>query len=189
MQLPYLGDFAELRKGLFQSVVIAENGKYLRPLLNVDVSHKAFPVQYDSLIYLLQDMEHEYSTQRRRFVVDLTRPLNEETQSKLHAHLVGLELCYCSDGANKRIYKYFELGKVPAKESFEMNRDGRQIATTVEKYFAEELQKPIQYHNLQCIRLGNKRSFISVPMEYCAILSTQVSVVVKFIGSGNEENG
>lgn len=174
--MPYLKDFAELRKGLFQSVVIAENGKLLRPLLNVDVSHKAFPVPYNSLIDLLHDMVEEYSTQRRRFEIDLNRPLIGDAALKLHAHLSGLELCYCSDGTNKTIRKYFELGDVPAKETFDIEKDGKKIGTkTVKKYFADDLKRPIKFPGLQCIRLGNKKRYISVPMEYCAILSTQVS--------------
>lgn len=172
--LPDLRDFAELRKGLFQSVTIARDGKSLRPLLNVDVSNKAFPKPYNSLIDLLRDMNDEYSTRNRRYEVDLMRPLNQDAAEKLHAHLSGLELCYCSDGTNKRIYRYFQLGKIPAEETIEIERDGRKMTTTVKKYFDNDLRRTICFPNLQCIRLGNKKTFISVPMEYCAILE-QVS--------------
>lgn len=156
-------------------MVAAEDGEFLRPLLNIDVTYKAFPKPFGSLIDLLHDMEREYSTPKQIFVVDLSRPLNDKVKSKLHAHLSGLELCYCSDGKNRRIYKYFEMGNVPAEEKFQMNKNDKKIATNVRAYFAEELKRPIKHHNLQCIRLGNKMKYISVPMEYCAILGTQVS--------------
>lgn len=145
------------------------------PLLNVDVSNKAFPKPYDSLIDLLRDMGGEYSTRNRAYEVDLSMPLTEDAARKLHAHLSGLELCYCSDGTNKMIRKYFELGKVPAEERFEIERDGTRTQTTVKAYFAGELRRQIRYPNLECIRLGNRTHFISVPMEYCAILGNQVS--------------
>lgn len=177
--LPYLKDFAELRKGLFQSVVLGGNRKRLLPLLNVDVSNKAFPAPYNSLIDLLRDMKDEFSTRNREFVVDLSGPLNDDVAKKLHAHLSGLELCYCSDGTNKTIRKYFELGEVPAKETFDIERDGRKTRTTVQKYFDGELRRQIRYRNLQCIRLGNRTHYISVPMEYCAILGNQVSLKKK----------
>lgn len=180
-RLHYLADFAELRKGLFHSVVIAENGKQYRPLLNVDVSHKAFPKPYRNLIDLVLDMEKEYSTQRRRFEVDVKKPLNQAICDKLNAHLAGLELCYCSDRVNRRMYKYCELGQEPARESFTVQVDGRPVRKTVQAYFAE-LQRPIRYPNVQCIRLGPRNNTISVPMEYCAILGNQVSVLINLIG-------
>lgn len=146
-------------------------------LLNVDVSNKAFPKPYNSLIDLLSDMEREFSTQYRKFVVDLSRPLSDEVATKLHAHLSGLELCYCSDGSNKTIKKYFELGDVPERETFEMKKDDKKLRISVQNYFAEELKRQIRYPNLRCIRMGNRASYISVPMEYCAILGNQVSVL------------
>lgn len=145
-------------------------------LLNVDVSNKAFPIPYNSLIDLLRDMEREFSRPYRKFVVDLSKPLNKDVTDKLHAHLGGLELCYCSDGKNKTIKKYFELGEVPARETFEIERNGRKTKMTVQNYFKNELGCRIQYPNLQCIRMGNRTNYISVPMEYCAILGNQVSV-------------
>lgn len=177
--LPNLRDFYELRKGLFQSVVLghdAQNRKMILPLLNVDVTNKAFPIPYNSLIDLLRDMPDEYSTRNRRFDVDLTRPLTDDVARKLHTHLAGLDLCYCSDGMNKIVKKYFELGKVPAQETFEMNEeDGTKTRTTVENYFRNNLRRQIRYPNLQCIRMGNRTHFISVPLEFCSII-IQVSL-------------
>lgn len=176
LRLPDLKEFAELRKGLFQSVVLGENMKALLPLLNVDVANKAFPKPYSSLIHLLEDMRNEYSTRNRAYVVDLQSPLHQDATKKLHAHLSGLDLCYCSDGTNRIIRKYFELGKPPAQETFEIDRDGRRTRTTVQQYFDVELRRQIRYPHLQCIRLGHRDRYISVPMEYCAILGNQVSL-------------
>lgn len=175
--MAYLFDFAQLRRGLFQSVTLGGTSASLLPLVNVDVSHKAFPKPYNSLIELLHDMDGEYSKPNRRFVGDLTQPLSRDAANKLHDHLFGLELCYCSDRTNKRIYKYFQLGKAPADEKFESEVNGVKIIKSVQQYFDNDLNcRPIRFPNLQCIRLGNKNRFISVPMEYCAIFGTQVSV-------------
>lgn len=175
-RLPYLKDFAELRKGLFQSVFLGGNRQALLPLLNVDVANKAFPKPYASLIDLLGDMQQDYSTPRRQYVIDLQNPLPRDAADKLRAHLAGLDICYCSDGTNKYIKKFFELGPVPARETFETEIEGRPTRTTVEQHFANVLRRRIQYPNLQCIRLGNRTRYISVPMEYCAILGNQVSL-------------
>lgn len=173
-RLPNLRDFYELRKGIFQSVALghnAQNRKLILPLLNVDVSNKAFPIPYNSLIHLLEDMPNEYSTRNREFPrIDLNRPLNADVAEKLHRHLAGLDLLYCSDGTNKSVRKYFELGRVPAQETFEMTKDGRTQRISVENYFRNELRRRIQYPNLQCIRLGQRTNFISVPMEFCSII-------------------
>lgn len=183
-QLPYLRDFYELRKGLFQSVALghdAQNRKIILPLLNVDVTNKAFPVPYNSLIDLLKDMPDEYSTRYRRFdPIDLDKPLTDDVAWRLHNHLSGLDLLYCSDGTNKFVKKYFELGKVPAEETFEMGKDGKKTKTNVLNYFRDELKRKITYPNLQCIRLGQRNNFISVPMEFCSII-IQVSLNLFFL--------
>lgn len=173
----YLGDFAELRKGLYQSVALghhADDRKKLLPLLNVDVSNKAFPQSFNRIIDLLLAMKAEYSPRDRRFVLDLNGQLSDYVAEKLHTHLSGLELCYCSDGTNKTIKRYVELGMVPAEEAIEIKRNDKKIGTTVQKYF-DELKRRIQYRNLPCIRMGSKKDYIAVPMEYCAILGNQVS--------------
>lgn len=178
-RLPKLGDFYDLRKGLFQSIALghdAQNRKMILPLLNVDVTNKAFPRPYNSLIHLLEDMPEEYSTRNRRFDrVNLDQPLTEDVARRLHTHLSGLDLLYCSDGTNKLVKKYFELGKVPAQETFELTKDKKKIRTSVQDYFRAELRRPIRYPNLQCVRLGPRNNFISVPMEYCSII-IQVSL-------------
>lgn len=64
---------------------------------------------------------------------------------------------------------------MPAQETFEIKRDGKKTKTTVQSYFDGELKRKIRYRNLPCIRIGNKKNFISVPMEFCSISGNQVS--------------
>lgn len=199
-QLPNLRDFYELRQGLFQSIALghdAKNRKLILPLLNVDVTNKAFPIPYNSLIHLLEDMPAEYSTRNRQFPrIDLSRPLNDDVAGKLHRHLSGLDLMYCSDGTNKSVRKYFELGKVPAQEIFEMTKDDKKVRISVLDYFRNELRRPIQYPNLQCIRLGQRTNYISVPMEFCSIIiqvvnkkctEQQTAAMIKYTAVSTDE--
>lgn len=143
-------------------------------MLNVDVTNKAFPRPYNSLIQLLQDMEREYSTPYQAFPpVKLDQPLDDEVARRLHNHLSGLDLMYCSDGKNKTVKRYLELGRVPDEETFE--KDGKKVKMTVSKYFRDVLKRKIHYEKLQCIRMGHRDRYISAPMEYCSII-IQVSL-------------
>lgn len=149
-----------------------------RPLLNVDVSHKAFPKRYNSLIDLLRHMERELS-ERRPFPIDLDRPLNENVCGRLVAHLSGLEICYRPNEANMRIQKFVSLGEVPAREMFTMRRGDVTERKSVQQYF-NEINRVIRYPNLQCIRLGSRDNPSAVPMEFCSISDNQVSRIVEF---------
>lgn len=162
-----MGNFCDLRLGLFQSMVLGE-----RPFLNVDVSHKAFPTQYNSLTDLLRQMADELSNPGRNqfFRIDLHQPLEDKVGQKLKAHLSGLEVCYNSD-ATKRIYKFIDLGQTPAQEMFVPQ--GGTVRKSVWQYF-KEIGRKITYPEMPCIKLGSRTNPIAVPMEFCSIFGNQV---------------
>lgn len=145
------------------------------PLLNVDVCHKAFPKRYNSLIELLADMGRELSTRNRQVQIDLDRPLPQNAEEKLVAHLKGLEICYNRDANDKKIYKFYELGNIPAQEMFTLRRDGLEERKSVSDYF-REINRSIRYPGLPTIRLGRRDNYISVPMEFCSISDDQVRI-------------
>lgn len=152
---PYLGDFFELWLGLFQSTVLGNS-----PYLNVDVTHKAFPKRYNSLVLLLDDIrkEHERS---RDFYVDMKK------------HLSGMDIIYKTPGQNgaMSVYKFMDLVGRPREESF-TDREGRKL--TVAEYF-EEQNYSIVYPDLPCVKLGNSIKSLTVPMEHCSLSDRQVS--------------
>lgn len=145
-----------------------------RPLLNVDVSHKAFPKRYDSLIDLLRQMERDLTTDRKPFQIDFNRPLDQNVCGRLAAHLSGLEICYRPNEANMRIQKFIGLGEVPAREMFTMRRGDVSERKSVQDYF-NEINRGIRYPALQCIRMGSRENPNAVPMEFCSISDNQVS--------------
>lgn len=153
-----------LRSGLYQRLLFDEKDGAIRPLLNVDVKHRAFPCSYPNLIDLLHAIQKEHKAPR--LVIDFKQPLNKNAAKILTDHLTGLEICYKDDTNNNGILKFLELGHRPAKEGKDK---------TVQRYFAEHGLR-IKYPELQCIRLGIKQRYISVPLEYCTILGDQVSI-------------
>lgn len=171
----YLSDFCELRSGLFQSLDLSEVG----PLINVDISHKQFPKQYKSIIDMFPDIEKELSTKNKQVRVPTNQPLDRNARQKLEAHFAGLDFCYSTDGIRKEIKKYFGFGKPPAEEFFV--QDGKKIS--VKDYFKQK-GIPIRYPALECIRFRRgdpkKKEYTSHPMEYCGILSNQVSIQFEF---------
>lgn len=155
-----LKEHYQLRSGLFQRIILNDkNG----PLLYVDAKHRPFPRAYETVIDLLHDIKKEH----KNIKCDLSQPLNENVAQILTGHLAGLEICY-HDGVNSRVLKFLELGNSPASEKM-LEKEW----LTVEKYFNSR-QLPIKNASLQCIRIGVRDRYISVPMEYCSILDDQV---------------
>lgn len=171
--MPSIKEHYELRSGLHQRILLGEENGSICPLLNVDVTHRAFPQEYTSLIDLLHDIPKEHTTPR--CVIDLKRQLNGTAAKKLAAHLLGLEICYKFDEMNNGILKFLDLGNKPA---YEIKSRENGTEKTVLQYF-DERNLRIKYPNLQCIRLVSGKRHISVPIEYCSILGEQVSVKKK----------
>lgn len=172
--LPDIKGHYVLRSGLHQRILLGEEEDgSIRPLLNVDVKHRAFPREYNNLIDLLHDISKEDTTPR--CVINLKEKLNANALKKLSAHLAGLEICYKFDEMNNGILKFVDFGNKPA---FEIMSKQNGTPKMVEKYF-DERNLRIKYSNLQCIRLADGWRHISVPIEYCSIIGDQVSV--KFI--------
>lgn len=155
----YLGDFFELWLGLFQSTVLGS-----QIYLNVDVTHKAFPERYASLVHLLEQIQKEQNCDQRNAL------------HYMQSHLYGLDVIYKTpgDAGKKRVHKFMALVGQPNEERFK-DCNGREL--TVASYFAE-LKYPINCPNLPCVKLGNTIKSITVPMEHCSLSSSQVSKLI-----------
>lgn len=177
-KLHYLKEHYDLRSGLHQRIILDEKNGSLRPLLNIDVTHRAFPRKYASLIDLLHAIHRETTP---RISIDFEKQLSTEVANKLKAHLTGLEICYKIDDTHNGIATFFDLGYRSANEIFSKKNGTTKM---VQQYFAENKLK-IKHPFMQCIRLGDKKRHFSVPLECCSILGDQVSFVkfpnVRFI--------
>lgn len=151
----YLGDFYELWFGLFQSTVLGRI-----PYLNVDITHKAFPKKYATLVDLLKDIQQE---SRDR----------DGPERCMERHLSGLDVIYKSPGGTgqSRAYKFKCLRNTPDKEKF---KDADNKIITIAQYFKDR-KYPIHYPNYPCVELGNNVKSITVPMEHCWLSDRQVS--------------
>lgn len=170
-KLPYLKEHYDLRSGLHQRIILDEKDGSMRPLLNIDVTHRAFPRQYTSLIDLLHAIQREQTTPR--ILIDFKKPLPTDIAEKLAAHLDGLEICYKIDDTNNGIAKFFDIGFRSAFEIFSKKGGNTKM---VQEYFTEN-KLEIKHPFLQCIRLGFEKRHFSVPMECCSIRGDQVSSV------------
>ncbi|KAH8294114.1 hypothetical protein KR054_008411, partial [Drosophila jambulina] len=141
-----LGGGYEARVGLFQAIVLGD-----RPYLNVDVSHKSFPMAIPVLEWL-----QEYGP-----------------REGVESFLKGLNVVYKppeSFKANPRCYKVNGLSQLPAsKEKFQL--DGKE--TTVANYFQDRNYK-LKFPDLHCLHVGPPAKNIMLPMELCTIEGGQV---------------
>lgn len=165
--LPYLKEHYELRSGLYQRIVSGEKDGQIRPMLNVDAKHRAFPKPYTNLVDLLHAIAKE-----QRLKIDLTKQLNSKAMKSLISHLEGLEICYKFDETDNGVLKFLELGNKPRYE-IKSSRNG--IKKMVEQY-CDEHGLRIKNPHLQCLRLGSQDRNISVPIEFCSIVGDQVSM-------------
>lgn len=169
-ELPDIKEHYELRSGLHQRIIFDERNGSIRPLLNVDVKHRAFPRQFTSLIDLLHAIQKEQTTPR--CIIDLQKPLSTDAQKKLTAHLSNLEICYKIDDMNNGISKFLGLGN---KSAYEVISRVNGTVKMLKQYF-DDRNLRIKYPFLQCIRLEADRGHISVPLECCSILGDQVNI-------------
>lgn len=163
----YLGNGCQLWLGLFQAVVPGDE-----LFLNVDVSHKAFPKRYDSLITLLKDLEKDL---RLRYLINFNKPLEKKVLDELQKQLSGLDVCYTKPGTGyKTVRKFVSICENPNNAHFEING----FAKTVFNYF-EERDMKITYLEMPCIAIGSREDPIKVPMEFCSISDAQVRIFVE----------
>lgn len=157
-----LGDNYELWTGLYQATIFGSI-----PYLNVDIAHKAFPLEIKIIDVL----------DRR---VDLRRELQPQDTRALQSHLNGLMIKYAMPGndASARTFKFFGLNANSKTFKFKSDQDKKEY--TIEQYFHSR-KVAIKYPLLPTLKLGNSVKNITVPMEFCSIAGNQVKYYISAI--------
>ncbi|XP_043064321.1 protein argonaute-2 isoform X2 [Drosophila ficusphila] len=177
-----LGDGYEALVGLYQAFMLGD-----RPFMNVDISHKSFPISMPVMEYLE--------------VYGLRSKINNNTnldQSRrfIEPFLRGINVVYTppkSFASAPRVFKVNGLSRNPAStQTFE--HEGHSI--TIENYFKARNYK-LQFPNLHCLSVGPPAKDIMVPVELCAIEpgqalnrkddATQVAAMIKFAATSTNE--
>lgn len=164
-QLIDLGEGMEMYQGFYQSAIRA-----WRPLLNVDVAHKAFPQNIcvvDSLAQLLSSPRQEM---RRE---DLQRDLQSWQSQTLEKFIRTLRVLYEIPGVpgSKRHYRVNGLGASCSKASFE--HEGKRM--TIEQYFKTVKRFTLKYPHLPTLWVGSpsRADRVLLPLELCRIVEGQ----------------
>nr|XP_044249692.1 protein argonaute-2-like [Drosophila takahashii] len=161
--------------GLYQAVVLGD-----RPFLNVDISHKSFPIAMPVIEYL----ERFGIKTKINAITSL-----ETSRRSIESFLKGLDVIYTapkSFATAPRIYKVNGLSRSPATtQTFEY--EGK--TTTVVEYFQSRNFK-LLYPQLHCLHVGSLTKQIFLPIELCQIDggqaltrkdgATQVANMIKF---------
>ncbi|RZC31785.1 Piwi, PAZ, and/or DUF1785 domain containing protein [Asbolus verrucosus] len=161
-----LGDGMEMYYGFYQSAI-----RGWKPLLNVDVAHKAFPKAIQ-VLDLICDLGTNYRFEMRR--EHLVQPLNDSIQRNLEKFLKTLKVKYeiTNQSGSKRIYRVNGLGEAPSRAQFKLE-DGSQ--TTVENYFLNVKRCRLKYPHLPTLWVGarDRDSKILLPLEFCSVMESQ----------------
>ena len=121
-----LGEGMEMYYGFYQSAI-----RGWKPLLNVDVAHKAFPKALE-LLDLICELGSDYRfTMERK---DLRGRIHDNVLKSVEKFIKQLKVKYEIKGqsSSKRIYRVNGFGDSPSQARFKLE-DG--TTTTVEKYF------------------------------------------------------
>jgi eukaryotic translation initiation factor 2C len=165
-QIIQLGDGMEMYYGFYQSAI-----RGWKPLLNVDVAHKAFPTAQGVLDVICELGSNFRSTMQRD---DLKRPINDYLQKDLEKFLRQLKVKYEITGqsGSKRIQRVNGLGAAPSQATFKLE-DGK--ITTVEKYYRDVKKVPLKYPHLPTLWVGarDRDSKILLPLEFCTVVGGQ----------------
>ncbi|KAH8360794.1 hypothetical protein KR084_002722, partial [Drosophila pseudotakahashii] len=170
-----LGSGYEALLGLYQALVLGD-----RPFLNVDISHKSFPIAMSVIEYL-----ERFGLKKK---INASTSL-EESRRSIESFLKGLDVIYTppkSFATVPRIYKVNGLSRSPAtSQTFEY--EGK--TTTVSEYFKSRNFK-LLYPQLHCLLVGSLTKQIFLPIELCQIdggqaltrkdEATQVANMIKF---------
>lgn len=170
-----LEDGYEALVGLYQAFILGD-----KPFLNVDISHKSFPIAMPVLEYL------------EKF--GLRQKINANTnldQSRrfIEPFLKGINVVYTpptSFGTNSRAYKVNGLSAYPAsRQTFVL--EGKSLS--VSDYFKSR-NYALKYPQLQCLHVGPPAKNIFVPIELCHIEGGQALNVrfLLFLSSLNDLN-
>ncbi|KAH8258621.1 hypothetical protein KR038_002221, partial [Drosophila bunnanda] len=177
-----LDDGYEALVGLYQAFMLGD-----RPFLNVDISHKSFPMDMPVLEYL------------ERF--GMRQKINQSTdishlRGTIESFLKGINVVYKPPKSFNSLPKYFKvngLSRDPAsKQTFRLEDK----LVTVADYFKSR-NYMLQFPQLHCLHVGHPAHNIMVPIELCHIEggqplnrkdeATQVSNMIKFAATSTNE--
>ncbi|XP_016984986.2 protein argonaute-2 [Drosophila rhopaloa] len=177
-----LDDGYEALVGLFQAFILGD-----RPFLNVDISHKSFPIAMPVLEYL-----ERFGLKSR---INNTTNL-DQSRRYIEPFLKGINVIYKPPQAfatAPRVYKVNGLSRSPAnRETFE--HEGRNV--TIVEYFRSRNYN-LQFPQLHCLHVGPPMKNILVPIELCTIEegqplnrkdgANQVAKMIKFAATSTNE--
>ncbi|XP_037721027.1 protein argonaute-2 isoform X3 [Drosophila subpulchrella] len=177
-----LDDGYEALVGLYQAVMLGD-----KPFLNVDISHKSFPIAMSVIEYL-----ERYGLKTK---INNTTNL-DQSRRYIEPYLKGINVVYTppqSFATAPRVYKVNGLSRSPAaSQTFE--QEGKMI--TIVDYFKSRNFK-LQFPQLHCLHVGPPMKNILLPIELCAIEAgqplnrkdgaTQVANMIKFAATSTNE--
>ncbi|KAH8307131.1 hypothetical protein KR044_005623, partial [Drosophila immigrans] len=178
-----LGDGYEALVGLYQSFVLGD-----KPFVNVDVSHKSFPIAMKVIDYLINHA--------RIYENDLRSGECNRNLWRVLTFLKGINIIYeppKSFASSPRVYRVNGFSQQPANQlKFEVDSK----VMTVDAYFASRGYK-LQFPNVVCLHVGPPAKNIYLPMELCRIEegqalnrkdeANQVSAMIKFAATSTNE--
>ncbi|XP_067643547.1 protein argonaute-2 isoform X2 [Eurosta solidaginis] len=171
----------ELYTGLYQAAILGDE-----PYLNVDISHKSFPMAYNLTDYL-----------QKILGARLDSNLDQRTLQNISKHLRGLNIKYTpppSFGSMPRSYKVNEVSREPASDLSFTDDKGQRL--TVQRYFASKGYN-LRYPRLSCIVAGSSVKPNYLPIELCSIEggqalkrkdgTKQVQKMIRFAATSTDE--
>ncbi|KAH8303615.1 hypothetical protein KR018_007140, partial [Drosophila ironensis] len=177
-----LDDGYEALVGLYQAFMLGD-----KPFLNVDISHKSFPIAMPIMEYL------------ERYVVKskISQSTNlDYSRRTIDSFIKGIHIVYTPPkvfGAAARAYKVNGLSREAAdRQVFEL--DGKKL--TIAEYYRSRNYK-LMFPQLPCLHVGPVAKNIYVPIELCSVESgqalnrkdgaTQVANMIKFAATSTNE--
>ncbi|KAL3282466.1 hypothetical protein HHI36_005650 [Cryptolaemus montrouzieri] len=162
-----LGEGMEMYQGFYQSVV-----RGWKPLLNIDVAHKAFPKETDLISLTIELCSSYYQRINEQ---DLkTKRLTLDQNKTLTKFLRTLRIVYeiRSQPGSKKEYRVNGLKECPRDAKF---RPDNGPEMTVEEYFARKKNYRLQYPLMPTIWVGNpqRKDPILLPAELCMVVPGQ----------------
>ncbi|CAH1128332.1 unnamed protein product [Ceutorhynchus assimilis] len=157
-----LGEGMEMYHGFYQSAI-----RGWKPLLNIDVAHKAFPQNVNCVEALAQLL----STFRQKVSKESLVRLQDYQKKTLEKYVRQLRVCYEIPGhpGSKKVYRCNGLGDPASHATFESN--GQRM--TVLEYFLRQKNCRLRYPDLPTLWVGSLQRKILLPMEFCQILEGQ----------------
>ncbi|KAH8327411.1 hypothetical protein KR074_011058, partial [Drosophila pseudoananassae] len=177
-----LDDGYEALVGLYQAFMLGD-----KPFLNVDISHKSFPIAMPILEYL-----ERYGLKQK---INSNTNL-DQSRRFIEPFLKGISVVYtppASFGSNPRVYKVNGLSAYPAnKQTFVMEEK----TLTISDYFKSR-NYALKFPQLHCLHVGPAVKNIFVPIELCHIEggqalnrkdgANQVANMIRFAATSTNE--